>query len=157
MKTEPWRWRCHLCYRIYHFSATSRCLYDGHRFRLRGRCRSCCEQLFDWDGWSRARDKVENGEKKQLRNCWSDCNYPCHCSVANWMDDGIADNEPDKFWDSLTLLAYYKDDEDDHDVASRGEEDVKSSNNDLDDGFSKDGVTGENLMMVISSNEKDIH
>jgi len=44
----------------------------------------------------------------------------------------------------LTLLAYYEDDnEDDYDVASCDEEDVDSSNNGLDDGVDKNGVTGE--------------
>ncbi len=60
------------------------------------------------------------------------------------MDDDIADNEPNKFWNSLTLLAYYEDDdEDDYGVAGCGEEDVNSSNNGLGDGVGKDGVTGE--------------
>jgi len=137
METEPWRWRCHLCYRIYYFSATSRCLYDGHRFRLRGQCRSCCEHFFDWDGWSQLRDG-EDSEKNELRNCWSHCKYPRHCSVVSWMDDGIADDEPNRFWDSLTLLSYYEDDEDDYGFAGCGEEDVDNSNNGVND--SVDGV-----------------
>ena len=68
-----WGWVCHLCETEYRFSATRRCLVDGHVFCLNahGGGRGC-RDFFAGKG-------ISLGKAPDITDCWKQCEYPLQC------------------------------------------------------------------------------
>lgn len=91
-----WGWVCHLCNARYRFSATRRCLYDGHVFCLNAVASGqACRDIFAARG-------ITLGKALNTSDCWRRCEYPLQCKEKHtgllWKVQAITRDGPVDFF-----------------------------------------------------------